>query len=72
MVDKKKILLDLYNNLPKRDCGAKDVKDSPCGNKYCVEFSRKLITTENQPEDCSYLTEKQLEAIALILEEYFR
>lgn len=67
-MSEKSVAAQIYRLLPGRNCGA----GSPCGNALCLEFAKKLLSTENNLEDCTYLEEGEIESISLVLAEYFR
>jgi len=71
MDESKSIAAQIYRHLPAKNCGKDDVSESPCGNRMCVEFAKKLLTNENIIEDCPYLEVKDAEAVAVLLETYF-
>jgi len=52
--------MDVYNLLPKANCGA-------CGCKTCMEFATKLVNREAKPEDCPKLDEESLEKLQELL-----
>lgn len=54
---------EIFKNLPQLDCGK-------CGYKKCVDFAKALLKGK-YPSKCPNLTNEQLEAITLILDEYY-
>jgi ArsR family metal-binding transcriptional regulator len=66
--DEKAVALKIYRHLPGRDCG----DDSPCGLPKCRKFAVKLLRDERKINDCPYMEDRQRQAVALLLDEYFR
>jgi Na+-translocating ferredoxin:NAD+ oxidoreductase RNF subunit RnfB len=59
----KHVAAKIFKNLPQTDCGK-------CGYKKCVDFAKALLRGK-KPTKCHYLTNEQLQAITLILDEYY-
>jgi len=53
-------VMEVYNLLPKSNCGA-------CGCKTCMEFATKLVNREADPEDCPNLDEDSLKKLRELL-----
>jgi CO dehydrogenase/acetyl-CoA synthase gamma subunit (corrinoid Fe-S protein) len=60
----KRFVEELFKNLPKTDC-------KKCGFKTCGEFARALLKNKRVVTDCPYVNNDQIQAINLILDEYF-
>ena len=53
----------IYKNLPQLDCGK-------CGYKKCLDYAKSLLKGKSQTK-CPYTTNEQLQAITLVLDEYY-
>jgi CO dehydrogenase/acetyl-CoA synthase gamma subunit (corrinoid Fe-S protein) len=56
---------DLYERLPKIDCGA-------CGSPTCVTFAEDVVKGSATADDCVFITMKQFEALSANLLEKVR
>ncbi len=60
----KSFVEEIFKILPKTDC-------KKCGYKTCAEFARALLKGKRKVQDCPYVKNEQIQAINLILDEYF-
>lgn len=66
-----KFLADIYVELPGKDCGAKNLSDSPCGSALCRDFARVLLNGTKEVYDCPYMEDENRQAILLVLNDYY-
>ena len=65
--------IKIYRALPGRDCGERsEDHSSPCGSGLCRRFALKIVRGEGELSDCPYLNDRQVQAILLHIDEYFR
>jgi ArsR family metal-binding transcriptional regulator len=66
--DDARVIAEVYKLLPGKNCGEK----SPCGVPKCTMFAREVFKGKKEIHDCPFMEDDNLQAVILVLEEYFR